>query len=387
MFTLGRKGKENETVNINITNPTIVRVMVVVIVSLLGLAALRQASHALVLIFTAFFLALALNAPVHWLATRLPGKGRGSRVAATALSFFVVVAVLIGFFASIVPPLIRQTTNFIAAAPDLVAQVQDENSAAGQFIARYHLEGQVDKLSGEVSDRLGNIGGAAVSSVTKLGSSIFTVLTILVLTFMMLIEGPRWMRFFRDLVPDHQHSRAERLASQMYAVIKGYVNGQVVLAAIAAALLLPALIILNVSYPIALMVVVFICGLIPLVGHTIGAVIVTIVALFTSVWAAVLILAYYILYQQIENYIIQPRIQANSTNMSPLLVFSAVVIGVSFSGLLGGLVAIPVMGCIRIALLEYLHSKHIIEDETYHKAVATKKDKKLKPVPDGPVGA
>jgi predicted PurR-regulated permease PerM len=374
MFNFHRKKTSTETINLNITNRTIVRVMIVVILSLIGLAALRQASHALILIFTSFFLALSLNAPVHWIAARLPGRGRGNRVAATAISFLFVVVVLIGFLASIVPPLIRQTSNFIAAAPQLVAQVQDENSTAGRFIARYHLEDQVDKISGELSDRLGSLGGTAVSSVTKLGTSIFTVLTILVLTFMMLIEGPRWIRFARDLIPDHEHDRADRLATQMYAVVKGYVNGQVVLASVAAAMLLPAMLILDVSYPIALMVIVFICGLIPLVGHTIGAAIVTIIALFTSPLSAILILAYYILYQQIENYIIQPRIQANSTNMSPLLVFSAVIIGVNFGGLFGGLVAIPVMGCIRIVLLEYLHSKHIIEDSTYNKAVTNKKN-------------
>jgi predicted PurR-regulated permease PerM len=133
-------------------------------------------------------------------------------------------------------------------------------------------------------------------------------------------------------------------------------------------MLLPALLLLHISYPAALVVVVFICGLIPLVGHTIGATIVTIVALFTSPWTAVIILAYYILYQQIENYIIQPRIQANSTNMSPLLVFASVIVGVNFGGLFGGLVAIPVVGCIRIALLDYLHSRQIISEQVYQKS-------------------
>ncbi len=95
-------------------------------------------------------------------------------------------------------------------------------------------------------------------------------------------------------------------------MVRGFINGQVTLAALAAILIVPALFILHISYPIALMVVIFICGLIPLVGHTIGAIIVTVVALFTSPLAAVIILAYYILYQQIENYLVQPRIQANS---------------------------------------------------------------------------
>jgi predicted PurR-regulated permease PerM len=88
-----------------------------------------------------------------------------------------------------------------------------------------------------------------------------------------------------------------------------------------------------------------------------GAIIVTLVALTYSPVSAIIILGYYILYQQIENYVLQPRIQANTTEMSPLLVFMAVVIGVSFSGLLGGLVAIPIMGCIRVAILYWLERR------------------------------
>jgi len=371
MFTL-RSKKSQETVNFNITNRTVIRVLALVIASIIAMSALRQAAHALVLIFTGFFLALALNSPVHWLAVRLPGKRKGSRVAATALSFFVVIVFLLGFLALIVPPLVRQTTSFISAVPSIVEDVKNQDTPVGNFVQKYHLQNQVDKVSHQLSDRLGDIGGTAVSSIMKLGSSIFTVLTILVLTFMMLIEGPRWVRFARDLIPDEHHARADRLARDMYKVIKGYVNGQVVLAAIASCMLLPALIILHISYPAALVVVVFICGLIPLIGHTIGAVIVTTVALFHSPLTAAIVLAYYILYQQIENYIIQPRIQANSTNMSPLLVFSAVIVGVNFGGLFGGLVAIPVMGCIRIALLDYLHTKHIIEDEVYDDSTGKK---------------
>ncbi len=239
-------------------------------------------------------------------------------------------------------------------------------------MARYQLQDDINKFSRQLSDRLGDISSTAVTGVQRVGTSVISILTVLVLTFMMLIEGPRWRRFFMDVVPDERQARVHRLTHDMYRVVKGYVNGQVVLALIAALMLLPALLILHVPYPAALVVIVFICGLIPLVGHTIGAFIVTVVALFESPWSAVLILGYYILYQQIENYIIQPRIQANSTNMSPLLVFSAVIIGVSFGGLLGGLVAIPVAGCIRIFLLDYLRSKKIIEPATF-KAATTEK--------------
>lgn len=359
MFHFGRKNKEG-VVEITVSNPTVIRVLLLTIASFLFLAAVQKASHALILLFTAFFLALALNAPVHWLAERIPGKRKGSRTVATALSFFVIIAMLLGFLASIVPPLVRQTTNFVEAAPGLVEDVRSEDSGLGRFVRRYNLQDQTDKLSGELSDKLQNVTGTAVSTFTRIGSSIFSTLTILVLTFMMLIEGPHWIAFFFRLVPDEKEAHLEKIGRDMYRVIKGYVNGQVTLAALAALMILVPLLILDVSYPIALMVIVFICGLIPLVGHTIGAVIVSTVALFHSPVSALIILIYYILYQQIENYVLQPKIQSNSTNMSPLLVFSSVIIGVNFGGLFGGLVAIPVAGCIRIAILDYLTSRKLI---------------------------
>jgi predicted PurR-regulated permease PerM len=369
MFGLKTQPK-NSSVEITVSNRTVVRILLLVVVTMVGLAAIRQASSALVLLFTAFFLAVALNAPVHWLAQRLPGKRRGSRTAATAISFLVIILLLVGFLASVVPPLIKQTNSFIHTAPSIIEDLRGNDSEVGKFIRQYNLESQIQKFSGELSNRLQGAAGVAVSTVSKVGTSVFTMLTILVLTFMMLIEGPRWLRLFKEVLPDHHHERAERLAEGMYRVVKGYVNGQVLLAALAAIFIFPAMVILGISYPIALVFIVFICGLIPMVGHTIGAVIVTFVALFTSPLAAVIILAYYILYQQIENYLVQPRIQSNTTNMSPLLVFSSVIIGVHFGGIFGGLFAIPVAGCARIALLDYLREKNIIKTKTVNQELA-----------------
>lgn len=360
MLGFKRKNKEG-VVEITVANSTVIRILLLTIGSFIFLAAVQKAMHALILIFTAFFLALALNGPVHWLARHIPGKRRGNRTLATGLSFIVIIGLLIGFLASIVPPLVRQTTNFIQIAPQLVDDVRNEDSGLGKFVRRYNLQDQTDKLSGELSDRLGNISSTAVTSFSKITSSIFSTLTILVLTFMMLIEGPRWLLFARRLIPDTKEPHAERLARDMYKVITGFVNGQVTLAALAAVLILVPLFLFKVSYPIALMVIVFICGLIPLVGHTIGAIIVSLVALTNSPISALGILIYYITYQQIENYILQPKIQSNSTNMSPLLVFASVIIGVNFGGLFGGLVAIPLAGCFKIILLDVLHTRKLID--------------------------
>lgn len=357
----GFPSKDKHEVTFTITNRTIIRTLLLVIISILILAALRRAEHSLILIFTAIFLAVALNAPVHWVAQGLPGKLRGNRSMATTISFALVIILLIAFLTAIVPPLVRQTNSFITAAPSLIEEARTQNSSIGRFVQHYRLEDEVGKLSQQLRERLQNSTGTAVSTITRIGSSIFSVLTILALTFMMLIEGPRWIEFGRHLVPNEHHDHVGKLVKEMYHVVKGFVNGQVILAAIAALLIFPALVVLGISYPVALMVVVFVCALIPMVGHTIGAIIVTLVALFHSVPSAVIVLAYYILYQQIETYIIQPRIQASATNMSPLLVFGAVVIGLSFGGLVGGLVAIPVAGCLRVLALDYLHRQHILE--------------------------
>jgi predicted PurR-regulated permease PerM len=364
-----RKNEEAATrVELTISTETFVRLVVMLLGTLVVILSVHKAAHAFLLLFIAFFLALALNSPVYWISQHLPGKRRGSRPLATVLSFLIVVLLLGVFVASMMPPLIRQTDTFINAAPHLVSQLRSQNGVTGQLIRKYHLQKQVSTLSSQLSGHLQNIGGTAFSTVHKIGSSIFSLFAILALTFMMLAEGPRWLAFARDVIPDRRQHLADRLATDMYKVIKGYVNGQVTLAALAACLIIPAVLILHISYPAALFVVIFVCGLIPMVGHSIGAIIVTIVALFHSPSAAIIILAYYIFYQQVENYLIQPRIQANSTNMSPLLVFSSVVVGVSFGGLFGGLVAIPIAGCLRIALLEYLRSQNIIDTPDFKKA-------------------
>lgn len=361
------KTSDNQThhkTELVISTQTFVKVIMLIVGTVLLLGVLRLTANALLILFIAFFLALALNAPVSWLARHFPGKAKGSRVWATSVAFLVVILLLGGFIASLVPPLVRQTQNLIDAAPGLVQDARNEKGALGEFVSRYNLEDEVEDLSAQLSDRVKGGAGAAFSTVQSVGTSFFTLLTVLVLTFMMLVEGPRRIRFLYELVPEDRKVVAKRTALSMYRVVKGYVNGQVLLAAMAAILITPVFFIMDVSYPIGLMVIVFICGLIPMVGHTIGAVIASVVALFTSPTAAIVVLAYYILYQQLENYLIQPKVQSNSTDMSPLLVFGSVIVGVSFSGLLGGLLAIPIAGCIRIAVLEYLRSRNLINAPT-----------------------
>lgn len=362
-----KRKPEVEELSVTISFRTFVRLTLLILGTILLFGAIHKAAHALLLIFIAFFLALALNSPVNWLGQKLPGRSRGSRALATTISFLIVVVALGAFIASVAPPLAKQTQSFISAAPRLLDDFQGQDSVTGRFIREHKLQDDIDSVSDQLAGRVKNSGGVALTTAQKVGSSFFAVLTVLVLTFMMLVEGPRWIKFSKEIVPERHKEMYDRLTTDMYSVIKGYVNGQLLLAIVAALFIVPMLFILDISYPIALMVIVLICGLIPMVGHTIGAIIVTTVALFTSVNAAIIILAYYILYQQIENYFVQPRIQANTTNMSPLLVFTALIIGASLGGVIGALVAIPVAGCLRIGLLEYLRNQGIIDSTKFKK--------------------
>lgn len=346
-----------QTTEVVISNRTVIRVMIMVVLTILGLAALNKVSDALILVFTAFFLAVALNAPVHWISEHLPGKRRGSRTLATAISFLIVVGILAGIVALIVPPAVKQVSSFVKAAPQMVENLRDKNSALGRFVHDNNLEGAVSNLSDDISEVAKNSGSSAITTVSTVGTALIGALTVIVMTFMMLVEGPRWISLGRKLIGDDNRERVTNVVTGMYNVVRGYVNGQVTLAFIAAIMLLPAMLLLHVPYAGALAPLVFLCGLVPMIGHYVGATLVTLVALSHSWVSALLILGYYILYQQIENYVVQPRIQANATNMSPLLVFASVIIGVNLGGILGGLVAIPVAGCLRIILIDYLQSK------------------------------
>ncbi len=362
MFHFGHFNEEDKKVSrveVTVSNETLIRIVLIVLITIGLVEAFLRIKAALVLLLLSFFLSLVLNGPVTWIANFLPGKIRGSRLIATTVSYIVVIVILGAFIAYIIPPFVHQTERFIAAAPNLVRDTQNQHTALGKFVRNHHLQSQVNNLSSQLSRQLKNIGGVAFNSIIRIAKDVFSMLAVLALTFMMLIEGPRWLNGLRSIFVRPQHNNAvNRVAHEMYRVIRGYVNGQVLLAIIAALLVAPSLFIMGVSYPVALMAIVFISGLIPMLGHTIGATILTVVALFHSVTAAIVVLVWYVIYINIENYVLAPRIQANTTKMSPLLVLIAIVVGINFGGLLGGLIAIPVAAIIRVLIIEFLEQQN-----------------------------
>ncbi len=344
--------KTPNEITISIDTTTIVKGLVLIAIFVVGLNLLDVLSKPLFLLAVAFFLALALNPAVSYIANRLKSK---SRVAATSITFSLLLTFLIVFFSLMLPPLVSQTVNFIQDVPDTIRNYRDPNSSVSQFVYKYNLEKELENVASEFGSRYGDVSKPALSTATTIGSTLISVITVLVIAFMMLIEGPKWLSRFWAIQPASKRDQRQKLAKRMYRVVTGYVNGQVLIAGIGGAFAFIAIMILSQVFnvtvnAVALAGIVALFALLPLIGTTIGAVIVVLATLFLSVPLALSLAVFFVVYQQIENVTIQPYVQSKTNNLTPLIVLSAAIIGVSLGGFLGALFAIPTVGCLQILL-------------------------------------
>ncbi len=352
-------------VTVTVSNRTVIRVIALVLASYLALQFISNVSNILTLIGTSFFLAVALNPAVSWITRRLKSR---SRVAATGIAYIIVLTVVIGFFSLILPPLVRQTTDFVSDVPQIVGGLRTQDSALGRFVRRYNLQQDIDDFSRDFTRRVApQARGKVFSTATRVGSAFVSILAVLVMTFMMLVEGPAWIKKFWSLQPTSRRAHNKKLVAKMYRIVTGYVNGQLIIALLAGAFALVALMIastlLHVSInPIAMAGIIAMTGLIPMIGNTIGAAIVVMVCLFSSGPLAIIMAIFFLVYQQLENVTIQPYIQAKQNELTPLLVFIAALLGVGFGGLAGGFIAIPAAGCAKILFEDYVERHELVPE-------------------------
>lgn len=355
---------------IDIDTKTFIRFLLVVSVFVGVIFLVLKLWPALLIIVVAFFLALALNPSVSALSRRLPGK---SRILATLIAYVLILGLIGSFIYVAVPPTIEQTMNFVHNLPEYINNLREQQGLVAtvfnDFIVRYQLQDELAKVVEGVQTQAlnaaGGIGGTVVAGVSSFFAGLVTVLTLLVLTFLMLVEGPDWQRRFFNLIPDKIASeRYEKLSRKMYGVVSSYVNGQLVVALIAATLGLIALFVLTQIFqlPLGLILplvgVIFITDMIPVIGATIGATIVIIVLLFSNPAAALAFLVYFLIYQQVENNFIQPVVQAKTVALSALSILIAVILGISLLGIVGGILAIPIAACIRLLIIDYIEHRN-----------------------------
>ena len=334
---------------------TILVALGVALLVALALGLLYLAWRVITWILIAVFLAAALNPAVELFQRR--GLGRG---VASAVVFLLALVVIAGLGFLVIPPLVEQVRKFVEAVPDLVADITAGRGPLG-FLERDY--GIVERIRRAIEERgAGGVFGVTAPAVAVAQSVVTAVVgtvTIAFLTFFMLLEGPRAVERFLALLPETSRVRWSRVGASIYRTIGGYVTGNLTISLIAGVATAIVLFAVGSGYAVALGLVVALLDLIPLAGATLAAIIVSLVVLVELGWIQCVIVAgFYVVYQQLENHVLQPLIYGRTVQLSPLAVLVAVLIGAELAGVLGALAAIPLAGSLQAIGREVLAYGH-----------------------------
>jgi predicted PurR-regulated permease PerM len=320
-----------------------------VLTAIILLRALESVSQIFVLILVSLFLATGLNPAVE--ALRRRNLSRGSAV---AVIFSSVILFVIFFAFVVVPPVVNQGSNLIENAPQLLDDLMKNgtiNSLNDQFGLIDTLQSRLNSVTSDGTLLISTFGGVIGVGQTIL-SGFFTALTILVLTLYFITSLPQAVSLGLSLVPASRRERVGKLTNAVIERIGLFVGSQILIAAMAGVFVVLLTSILGMPSPIAIGMIVFVVALIPLIGHFIGSGVVTLIALTQSPLIGLIAFVAYVLYVQIENYVVTPRIMKRTLSVPGAVTIISALIGSSLLGLVGGLLAVPVAASIILILDE-----------------------------------
>ncbi len=339
--------------------------MLIVLGIILAVAALLEiiwiARTVLSWFFVALFFALALNPVVEWLQKR----GLRRRGAAAGATYLLAFGVIVGLGFLFIPTLVNQTNDFTNAVPGYLHDLTHGRGRLGFLETKYHIVERVREAIGKGgASKILGLSGTAIAVTKSIITIVVAIVTIIFMTFFMLLEGPAWLDRFFDLLPEEQRPRWRRIGHEVYRTVGGYVFGNLLISVIAGTGIAIVLFILGVPFAVALGLLVAILDLIPLAGATLAGILVTTVTVLTEGWVkGVIVVVFFIIYQQLENHLLQPLIYGRTVQLSPLAVLLAVLIGAELAGILGALGAIPVAGTIQVLIREWLSSRRERRDD------------------------
>jgi len=270
------------------------------------------------------------------------------RALATLLVFLVVLLAFAGLLTAFIRPLVREGGQLADRAPAYVEQARSGRGPVGALIKRYNIEQYVQRNQARIRELGSRITNPALGVLRSIASTAVALVTIAVLVFLMVMQGPKLLSAWTEALPDKRRDRVRRVAADSSRAVVGYMTGNLLISVIAGIATYLVLWILGVPYRGVVALFVGFADLIPLVGATIGAVAAIIVAVLHSLVAGIVVLAFFILYQQFENHVLQPVIMSRTVQLSALTVLVSVLIGVELLGFLGALLAIPVAGVIHV---------------------------------------
>jgi predicted PurR-regulated permease PerM len=332
---------------------TVFRVVGILLATAILLEVLWIARHVLSWIFIAIFLSLALNPAVDRLERRIK-----RRSIATGIVYITALGAVVGIALVFIPTLVNQVNDFAGKVPDYLNDVTKGRGRLGFLQEKYHLVDKARKALREGgASKLFGISGTALALAKGVVNAVLATVTIAFMTLFMLLEGPRWVESFFALLRPESRRRWRAVGRDIYRTVGGYVTGNLLISLIAGTLTTIVLLIMGVPYALALGLIVAILDLIPLAGATLAAIIVGAVAFIHSVPAGIVMVVFFVLYQQLENHVIQPVVYGRTVQLSPLAVLISVLIGAQLAGVLGALAAIPVAGSLQVVFLDWLRHK------------------------------
>ncbi|MEI8105688.1 MAG: AI-2E family transporter [Actinomycetes bacterium] len=352
---------------LDVRTRTVLRVLATAIVVAVVLELVWVARHVFSWILIALFLAVALDPFVSWVERRARMK-RGAAIGCVYLFLTLAIA---GIGSTFAPKLVSEVNGFVNATPGYIHDLTQGRGRLGFLETKYQI---VEKVQKQVKDggakRLLGLSGAAVAVTKSVITMIVATVTIVFLTFFMLLEGRGWVERFYRLLSEESQPRWRGIGRDISRTVGGYVTGNLLISLVAGVSATVVLLIMDVPYAVALGLLVAVLDLIPLAGATLAGIVVVGVAFLHSVPAGVVLLLFVVVYQQVENHFLQPVIYGRTVQLSPLVVLMAVLVGAELAGILGALAAIPVAGTIQVLVRDLLAQRAVRQGQRLQPASA-----------------
>jgi predicted PurR-regulated permease PerM len=315
-----------------------------VLTTLLLLFLMRATSQVLTWILIAAFFAVALHPAVTWLTRHAFGK----RWLATLVVFLVAFTLIGGLITLFVVPLVREGSQVVADFPKIVEDARSGRGPVGHLIERFNLLEYAQNNADKFRQYASGLGAPTLAVLRGAATTVAGTVTIFVLAYLMVLEAPKVVDGFLALFDDRRAERIRRVGHDCAKTVTGYITGNLLISVICGTLTYAVLAILGVPYAGLIALFVGLADLIPLVGATLGAVIATLAGFVESTTAGIIVIVFFVIYQQLENHLLQPLIFARTVKLNPLTVLIAILIAVELAGILGALLAIPVAGILQI---------------------------------------
>ena len=362
------------------TARTIAKVILVTAATVAFLYFLYLIREILGLLAISAFLAIALGPAVDWLQRRRIPRGL-----AILVSYLAMIGAIFLVGLVVVPPIAAEVQNFVERTPQYITELR-ESETIREYDDRYQITGKLREQADRLPERLGGAVEALRSVTVGVFSAIFAVVTVLVMTFFLLLDGKRLVRFAERELGPVRGPRMRAIADNVYRAVGGYVVGMFSIASLAGFLTWIVLTILGVEFAVPLAVLMVFLDLIPQVGSAIGGILIAIVAAISDFPTALIVwTVFFVIYQQVENNVLQPLVFRHTIAVPPLLVIVSVLIGLSLLGVLGALVAVPVAAAVQIIVKDYW--KHAREAATPLDPITGEASRLLTPDNSGDVAA